>query len=140
AMGVGGWEAHEWGDGAHGMSIVTSVMRVQQLFLARADSVLATWDLTYSRYEVLMTLLVSRVGTLTPSKIGARLQVQPGAVTSAMNLLEGQGMLRRSGDPTDGRVRLATITRKGRDVALAATEKLGDTLFNDLGLSESDTA
>ena len=39
---------------------ITSVVRAQQLFLGRIDSVLRPLGLTFARYEVLMLLLFSR--------------------------------------------------------------------------------
>ena len=54
------WGAHGWQDQASGMAVVTSIMRLQQIFLARADAVLRPLGLTFARYEVLMLLSFSR--------------------------------------------------------------------------------
>src|SRR5258708_9275933 len=84
------WTAHGWGDAAPGMAIVTSIMRVHQLLLARVDAVLRPFDISFARYEVLMLLSFSRRGALPLGKIGDRLQVQARAVTNAIDRLVAQ--------------------------------------------------
>lgn len=130
------WTAHGWGAVADGMAAVTSLMRAQQLVLARVDEVLRPLDLTFARYELLMLLLFSRRGALPLNKIGSRLQVHPTSVTSAVDRLEARDQVRRVPHPTDRRAILAEITDAGRETALAATEKLNDTVFADPGLGE----
>lgn len=73
------WEAYGWAEAAPGMAAVTSVMRAQQVFLSRIDDLLAGDGLTFARYEVLVLLSFSRAGALPLGKVGARLQVHPGA-------------------------------------------------------------
>lgn len=129
------WTAHGWGSVADGMAAVTSLMRAQQIVLARVDEVLRPLDLTFARYELLMLLMFSRAGALPLNKIGSRLQVHPTSVTSAVDRLEARGQVRRTPHPTDRRAILAEITEEGRATALAATEKLNDTVFADPGLA-----
>jgi DNA-binding MarR family transcriptional regulator len=130
------WTARGWADAADGMAAVTSLMRAQQIVLARVDEVLRPLDLTFARYEVLMLLLFSRAGALPLNKIGVRLQVHPTSVTSAVDRLQARGHVRRIPHPSDRRAILAQITEEGRAAALAATEKLNDTVFADPGLPE----
>jgi DNA-binding MarR family transcriptional regulator len=130
------WTVHGWGSVADGMAAVTSLMRAQQIVLARVDEVLRPLDLTFARYELLMLLLFSRAGALPLNKIGNRLQVHPTSVTSAVDRLETRGQVRRLPHPTDRRAILAEITEEGRATALAATEKLNDTVFADPGLPD----
>ena len=47
------WSAAGWAEAADGMALVTSIMRVQQLFLADIESILRPHGLTFARYEVL---------------------------------------------------------------------------------------
>ena len=89
------WCAHGWEEAGDGMAAITSVVRAQQLFLGRIDSVLRPLGLTFARYEVLMLLLFSRRGSLPLNKIGARLQVHPTSVTNAVDRLEEQGLIKR---------------------------------------------
>jgi DNA-binding MarR family transcriptional regulator len=118
------------------MAAVTSLMRAQQIVLTRVDEVLRPLGLTFARYEVLMLLLFSRAGSLPLNKIGVRLQVHPTSVTSAVDRLEARGHVRRLPHPSDRRAILAKITEEGRAAALAATEKLNDTVFADPGLPD----
>ena len=134
------WTAHGWdGSAAEGMAIVTSIMRVHQLLLARVDSALRPFHISYARYEVLMLLWFSRRGTLPLGKIGRRLQVQAGAVTNAVNRLEADGLVERRPHPSDGRTTLAVITRRGRSVARAATTELNRAVFSEIGLPGDDS-
>jgi DNA-binding MarR family transcriptional regulator len=131
------WEAHGWGEAAGGMAAVTSVMRAQQILLARIDEQLRDLELTFARYEVLMLLLFSRSGALPMAVIGSRLQVHPTSVTSAVDRLERQGLVARTPHPSDRRAKLASLTTPGRERALAATARLNKTVFADPGLGDA---
>ena len=123
------WSSHGWRSAARGMALVTSIARAQQLFANRIDRVLRPLGLTFARYEVLMILLFSQRGSLPLGRIGARLQVQPGAVTNAVDRLEADGLVRRVQHPTDGRTTLAEITPQGRALAERATALLNTEVF-----------
>jgi DNA-binding MarR family transcriptional regulator len=131
------WEAHGWGDVALAMAMVTSVMRLQQIFLAKADEVLRPLGLTFARYEVLMLLAFSRNGALPLGKIGERLQVNPASVTNAIDRLEAQALVTRRENPNDARSTLAALTRRGRRLAERATELMNAHVFADLGLDKT---
>lgn len=128
------WQGHGWGDAAPGMAAVTSVIRAHQIYMARVETVLRPFELSFARYELLMVLLFSRTGSLPLSKLGVRLQVHPTSVTNAVDRLEGQGLLRRTAHPTDGRTTLAEITDAGRRVARQATDALNAEVFASPGL------
>jgi DNA-binding MarR family transcriptional regulator len=129
------WAAHGWGDAAPAMAVVTSIVRVQQLLMARVDAALKPHGLTLARYEVLMLLTFSRTGSLPLGKIGQRLQVHPASVTNAIDRLERERLVRRTPHPTDGRTTLAALTAKGRTVADRATVDMND-LFRSLELPD----
>lgn len=131
------WEAHGWGDAVDGMMAVTSLMRAHQLALSRVDAVLRPLDLSFARYELLMILWFSRTGSLPLAKLGARLQVHPTSVTSAVDRLERQELVVRRPHPSDRRATLAEITQAGRRVAAKATRELNRTVFEDLGPTAS---
>ena len=132
------WDEHGWRRAAPGMAVVTSVMRVQQIFLARVEDVLRPFDLTFARYEVLMLLLFSRAGRLPLGKIGERLQVHAASVTNAIDRLERQGLVRRVPNPRDGRGTLAELTPAGRRTARRATAAVNGAVFEDVGLDDAD--
>jgi DNA-binding MarR family transcriptional regulator len=127
------WSAHGWSDEAAGMALVTSIMRLQQIFLARADAVLRPLGLTFARYEVLMLLSFSRQGALPLGKIGERLQVNAASVTNAVDRLEADGLVSRRSNPDDGRGTLACLTPAGRRRATAATDAMNEQVFTDIG-------
>jgi DNA-binding MarR family transcriptional regulator len=130
------WVDHGWGAAADGMAAVTSIMRAQQLLLARTDEVLRPLELTFARYEVLMLLLFSRRDALPMKTIGSRLQVHPTSVTNAVDRLESAALVKRGPHPDDGRAVLVRLTAKGKKKALAATAALNEEVFVEPGLSE----
>jgi DNA-binding MarR family transcriptional regulator len=109
------WEAHRW-PVPSAMAAATSIMRAQQIVLARVDSVLRPLDLTFARYEALVLLYFSRQGALPLGKMGDRLMLHPTSVTNIIDRLEDQGLVRRVPHPTDRRTTLAEITDDGRAV------------------------
>lgn len=114
--------------------MVTSVMRLQQIFLAQADVVLRPFGLTFARYEVLMLLSFSSAHRLPLGKIGERLQVNAASVTNAVGRLEGQGLVSRHPNPQDGRGTLAELTAAGHQVVQQATRDMNAEVFSHLGL------
>jgi DNA-binding MarR family transcriptional regulator len=132
------WVVHGWEDAAQGMAAITSVVRAQQLFLARIDAVLRPLELTFARYEVLMLLLFSRTGSLPLNKIGARLQVHPTSVTNAVDRLEEHNLIKRVPHASDRRTTLAAILPAGRELVQRATSALNEHVFSKPGMSEED--
>jgi DNA-binding MarR family transcriptional regulator len=134
------WVEHGWEDAADGMVMVTSITRAQQILQARIDEVLRPLELTFARYELLMLLSFTREGRLPLNVVGARLQVHPASVTSAVDRLEVQGFVERQAHPTDRRTKLAAITDLGRKVASEGTDRLNEQVFTRTGVSEGDLA
>ena len=132
------WVEHGWFEAADGMAIITSIMRVQQIYLARIDAVLRSFDLTFARFELLSLISLTRTGALPLSKVGARLQVHPTSVTSAVDRLEAQGFVCRLPHKTDRRMTLVEIRPVGRAIVGEATMALNEKVFAALGLSVSD--
>jgi DNA-binding MarR family transcriptional regulator len=122
------------------MALVTSIMRVEQVFMARADAILRPFGLTFARYEVLMLLLFSRRGRLPLGKVGERLQVGAASVTNAIDRLEADGLVDRQTNPADGRGVLASLTPAGRRLARRATDDMNEHLFRSLELDDTELA
>ncbi|NYI06493.1 MarR family winged helix-turn-helix transcriptional regulator [Allostreptomyces psammosilenae] len=120
--------ARRWGR-VPSMAAITSIMRAQQILLARCDAVLKRMDLTFARYEALVLLTFSRAGELPLSKIGQRLMVHPTSVTNTVDRLERSGYVVRRRNPRDGRGVLAAITEAGAEVVEKATAALSDVHF-----------
>jgi DNA-binding MarR family transcriptional regulator len=129
------WEAHRW-DAAPAMAATTSIMRAQQIILARTEEALRPFDLSFARYEALVLLAFSRHGALPLGKMGDRLMLHPTSVTNIIDRLEVQGLVHRVAHPTDRRLKLAEITDDGRRVVEKATEAVSATSF---GLAALDT-
>ena len=132
------WVEHGWVGAADGMAMVTTVMRVQQILMQRVDAVLRPSGLTFARYEILMLLSFSRSGAMPMKRVGARLQVHPTSVTSAVDRLQAQGYVERKPHATDRRTVLAAITPAGRAVAAAATTAINAEVFEQPGLNPTD--
>jgi DNA-binding MarR family transcriptional regulator len=132
------WVEHGWEAAADGVALVTSVMRVQQLYLGRIDAVLRPFDLTFARFELLTLLSFTRSGALPMSKAGARLQVHPTSVTNAVDRLEAQGYVERLPHPTDRRTTLVSILPQGRQVQAEAIAALNDQAFVIPGVEGGD--
>src|SRR5881397_3914249 len=110
------WAKH-WGrEPVPSMSAVTSIMRVQQILLARLNETLKPFDLTFPRYEALMLLYYSRQGALPLGKMGVRLQVHRTSVTNIIDGLERSGFVVRERHERDRRTILAALTARGREV------------------------
>jgi DNA-binding MarR family transcriptional regulator len=128
------WVQAGWGEAADGMALVTSIMRVQQLYLGRIETLLRPHGLTFARFEVLRLLAFTRRGVLPVGKIGERLQVHPASVTNAVQRLVEAGLVERRQNPADGRSVLAEITPGGREIVARCTTVLNDDVFTDLGV------
>jgi DNA-binding MarR family transcriptional regulator len=132
------WGVHGWPEEAPAMALVTSIMRLQQVFLARADAVLRPFSLSFARYEVLMLLSFAREGGLPLGKIGERLQVNAASVTNAIGRLEADGLVTRRSNPQDGRGTLAGLTAAGRRTASEATGAMNAAVFSGLGITPAE--
>lgn len=133
------WERAGWGDVADGMVAVTSVMRAHQILLARVETALRPYDLSFSRYELLRLLAFSRSGALPITTASDRLQVHVTSVTHAIRRLEGAGLVRRLPHPTDGRTTLVEITDLGRSTVEDATVTLNEKVFARIGMSAAES-
>jgi DNA-binding MarR family transcriptional regulator len=133
------WNAR-WPEHADHMAAVTSVMRVQQLLLARVEDTLKPYGLTFAAYEALQLLAFARSGSLPMGKMGERLMVHPAAVTNAIGKLEQRGLVQRQMSPDDRRVVLATITPAGRALADQATAALNQAAFGLPGVTRDQAA
>jgi DNA-binding MarR family transcriptional regulator len=133
------WLSHGWTDAAPGMTLVTSIMRAQQLMLARVETTLKPFGLTFARYEMLTLLSFTRDGRMPMASATARLQVHPTSVTNTVDRLEASGLVRREQHPDDGRATLVALTDEGRGLAQRATAALNAEVFVRPGLTSEDT-
>jgi DNA-binding MarR family transcriptional regulator len=119
------------------MTVVTSIMRAQQLLLARIESALRPFQLTFARFELLRLIAFTHDGRVPLTRAVKRLQVHPASVTSALDRLVKDGLVERERHPDDGRAAVLTITDAGRDLVDRATEVLNG-VFADIGMPQVD--
>jgi DNA-binding MarR family transcriptional regulator len=118
------WE-ERWGpEPSRPMAAVTSIMRAQQVLMARLNELVKPHGLTFPRYEALVLLSYTRSGELPIGKLGERLQVHRTSASSIVAALADDGLVTRVPSERDGRATLAVITDAGRAAASAATEAL----------------
>jgi DNA-binding MarR family transcriptional regulator len=120
------------------MATVTGLVRAQQVVVAGIEAVLKPYGLSFARFEVLRLLAFSRSGALPMGSMSRRLMVHNTSVSSAVDRLEGAGLVRRGPSERDGRVVLARITAKGRRVVDDATAALQAASFGLEGLTGAD--
>lgn len=130
------WD-ERWPGGA-AMAAATSIMRAQQIVLARVDDALKPLDLTFARYEALVLLTFSRNGSLPLGKMGERLMIHPTSVTNIVDRLEAQGLVRRVDHPTDRRTTLCEITSEGRELVDKATAAVTAVDLGITGLADAE--
>src|SRR4051812_12344251 len=121
------------------MVAVTSVMRAHQILLARVETALRPYDLSFSRYELLRLLAFSGSGALPITKASDRLQVHVTSVTHAIRRLESDGLVERVPHPTDGRTTLVRLTDLGRSTVEDATTTLNVKVFADIGMTDKES-
>lgn len=139
AVARANWEKAGWSEVAPGMVAVTSVMRAHQILLARVETALRPYDLSFSRFELLRLLAFSRTGALPITKASDRLQVHVTSVTHAIRRLEADGLVHRVPHPTDGRTTLVQITDLGRATVEDATLTLNEQVFADIGMDAGES-
>ncbi|MDZ8170483.1 MarR family winged helix-turn-helix transcriptional regulator [Microbacterium xanthum] len=132
------WVAHGWAEAATGMSVVTSVVRAQQILMARIDAALKPYGLSFARYEMLRLLAFTREGRMPMASAIARLQVHPTSVTNTVDRLVRADLAAREPHPVDGRAAMLVITDAGRDVVERATAALNADVFEHVGLDDGD--
>jgi DNA-binding MarR family transcriptional regulator len=131
------WNENGWEECAVGCTVVTSLMRVHQVLAKRADQILAPIDLTFARYELLVRLYF-RDGSLPLSQLGKQLQIHQTSITSLVDRLEKQGLIKRTPHPTDRRSTIAQMTPAGRVLTGEAIKLLNSEFFRDLGLTGTE--
>jgi DNA-binding MarR family transcriptional regulator len=132
------WEAR-WGlEPSRPMAAVTSIMRAQQVLMARLNELLRPHGLTFPRYEALVLLSYTRSGELPIGKLGERLQVHRTSASSIVAALADDGLVTRVPSERDGRATLAVITDAGRAAAREATEALNKAEFGLAALAPEE--
>jgi DNA-binding MarR family transcriptional regulator len=130
------WLEMRWTDTVAGMTVVSSVMRADQIFMNQANAILRPLGLTMARVEVLGIL--NGFGAAPLGVIAQHMWITPATVTSNVDRLEAAGLCRRRPHPTDARTTLAEITPKGRRVFERAVEAMKTKVFAAVALSDEE--
>jgi DNA-binding MarR family transcriptional regulator len=130
------WLEMRWTDTVAGMTVVSSVMRADQIFMNQANAILRPLGLTMARVEVLGIL--NGFGAAPLGLIAQHMWITPATVTSNVDRLEAAGLCRRRPHPTDARTTLAEITPKGRRVFERAVEAMKTKVFAAVALSDEE--
>lgn len=133
------WSAHGWDDVSLGMSAVTSIMRAQQLMLARVEGCLRPFGLSFARFELLRLLAFTREERLPLASAISRLQVHPTSISNTVERLARDGLVRREPHPRDGRAAMVVLTPEGKELVERATLALNEEVFSDPGMTTEDT-
>jgi MarR family 2-MHQ and catechol resistance regulon transcriptional repressor len=96
--------------GTHLWLVLMKAFRVMQ---QHADRSVAGMDMCLSDFAILESLL--NRGPQPVNTIGQRIHLTSGAVTTAVDRLEGRGFVVRRFDPTDRRARIVALTPRGTD-------------------------
>jgi DNA-binding MarR family transcriptional regulator len=131
------WLSHWTAESASGMAVFTAVLRSYQLLSDEVNRVMRRHDLTFAQYEVLTWLETDPESSVTLSWISKTLRIPPATVTNIIDRLEQDKLIRRVSHPSDARTTLAVITPRGRKAARSATDDLNSTVYEKIGLTET---
>ncbi len=112
--------------------VTASILRVQQIISGRIEEVLAPLGITLARAEALILLHFTKTGALPLGKMSEHLMVKPASITSVIDQLERQSLVKRVPHASDRRMTLAQITDEGRSVAEQSAARI-NSVHNGLG-------
>ena len=110
---------------------------LRHLGRAAVDTPLRAVGLSFARFEILRLLAFSREGRLPMGIVGRRLQVHPASITSAVDRLERDGLVRRIRSEGDRRRVIVELTVEGRRLCEDVTLEL-NRCFASIDLSRDD--
>lgn len=111
--------------------------RVMSSILAQADARLAVYDLTHAQWLPLFKLAMKDCDTV--AALSRELELDPGAMTRALDRLEAKGLVRRERSTEDRRVVHLVLTDEGRKVARKVPPVMAEVLNKHLkGFSEAE--
>jgi DNA-binding MarR family transcriptional regulator len=111
--------------------------RVMSSILAQADQRLASLDLTHAQWLPLFKLAVKDCDTV--AALARELDLDPGAMTRALDRLEAKGLVLRERSTEDRRVVRLRLTEEGRKIARKVPPVMAEVLNQHLaGFSEAE--
>jgi DNA-binding MarR family transcriptional regulator len=122
------------------MSIVGRILSLGKTLERRANNALVGMDLIYTDLDVLATLRRSgKPYCLSPKELMKSVLITSGSMTALLNRLTRLNLITRTEDESDGRIKKASLTKKG----IALIDKAIELRFNEAsdavkGLSAED--
>jgi DNA-binding MarR family transcriptional regulator len=119
------------------MDVGQAYLELHQQLHRIVDQRMCMTGLSMARAKVLMRL--SEGGPMNQATLAAHLGFAPRSVTETVDALEREGLVSRSEDETDRRVRIVTLTDLGReafDTAQVVRTKVMDEIFGVLAPDE----
>jgi len=116
--GIAQWRSERPDIDSSGKAVVGRLLRLEEVVLRTLNDALLPHRIKYQEYAVLATLRVAGSPyQLTPSKLQSTLLFSSGGISNLLKRLEREDLVRRVGNPLDGRGVLVTLTPKGRRLA-----------------------
>ena len=106
-------ESYEWVEGIASKTII-DFKKTHEMLETVFDNHFKKFDISDSKFKLLVILYKSSEGGLALSEIGNRMQVTKANITGLIDRLERQGLVKRIRRNDDRRKILAVITEKGR--------------------------
>ncbi len=97
------------------------LMKAQRTLARHAKRSIEGLELCFSDF-VILELLLHR-GPQPVNAIGRRIELTSGAITTAVDRLEARGLVERTHDAQDRRVRTVSLTKEGQSQITAAFEQ-----------------
>ena len=132
------WHEQGWDASATAVAAGVELSLASRRWQVAIDRRLRRFDLTFSRYEVLMRLLFTEPGSRGVAELGFLLQVHATSISNAVSRLEGSGYVSVSPNRRDGRRLDVVLTPLGRETALVATTVLNESVFARIPLDAGD--
>src|SRR6266478_3026539 len=94
-----------------GVHVWLVLMKAHRSLVRHAERSIVSLDMCISDFGVLEVLL--HKGSQSVSEIGRRIELTSGSITTAIDRLEQRGLVERSADAGDRRVKKVALTRSG---------------------------
>ncbi len=94
-----------------GVHLWLILMKAHEALRRHAEAHIHSLGIGFSEFMVLEALL--HKGPTPVNEIGRRIRLTSGAITSAVDRLEGRGLVERQVDPDDRRTRIVHLTESG---------------------------
>lgn len=113
--------------------VMMAIVRVAERFKKSSSSIVRNWDLTFSQYNVLRVLDASKNGQNTMKNVNRIMLISGANMTGIAKRLEKKGLIVRTSDSRDDRLKTLQITSEGtrvlRDISMNKDQNLGKYLM-----------